>query len=92
MTIAPVLNTEGEKMGPLGILTRIDDGVYECNCNIHSNLKKRHTQHAFVYDIYFSTKEKSACRGEIFDNRTYAPICVRGGKIQKNQRYTEEYA
>ena len=28
MTIAPVLNIEREKIGPLVILMRIDDGVY----------------------------------------------------------------
>ena len=36
MTIVIVLNTEREKMGPLGILMRVDDGVYVCNYNIYS--------------------------------------------------------
>ena len=76
MTIAPVLNIEGEKMGPLGILMRIDDGVYVCNCTVYSYVLKQHTQNAFVYDIYFPTKEKSSCCGAIIDNITYAPICV----------------
>ena len=76
MTISPVLNIEREPMGSLGILMRIDDGVYVCICTVYSNVLKQHTQHAFVYDSYFSTKVKSACRGAIIDNRTYAPICV----------------
>ena len=76
MTIAPVLNTEREKMGPLGILMIIDDGVYVCNCTIYYNVLKQHTQHAFFHDSYFSTRENSACRGTIIDNITYAPIYV----------------
>ena len=76
MTIAPVLNTEREKMGPLGILMIIDDGVYVCNCTIYSIVLKQHTQHAFVYDSYFSATLESACRGAIIDYRKYSPICV----------------
>ena len=76
MTIAPVLNIEREKMVPLRITMRIDDGVYVCNCTVYSNALKGHTQHAFFYDSHFSPKEKSACRGAIIDNRTYASICV----------------
>ena len=56
MTIAPVLNIEREKMGTIGILLRIDDGVYVYNCTVYSYVLKHHTQHAFVYDSYFSTK------------------------------------
>ena len=63
-------------MGPLGILLRINDGVYVCICSVYSKVLKEHTQHAFVYDIYFSTKVKSACRGAIIDNIRYSPICV----------------
>ena len=37
---------------------------------------KKVTQHAFVYDSDFSTKEKSECCDSIIDNRSYAPICV----------------
>ena len=67
MTIAHVLNVEREKMAPLRILTRIDDGVYVYNCTVYSNALKQHTQHAFVYDIHFSTTYNSACRGAIID-------------------------
>ena len=75
MTIAPVINIEREQMGPLGILMRIDDGVYVCNFSVYSFFFN-HTKHAYVYDIFFSTKEKSASCGEIIDNITYALICV----------------
>ena len=85
MTIAPVLNIEIEQMGPLGILVRIDDGVYVCICTVYFNVLKQHIQHTFVYDSYFSTKEKSAFRGAIIYNRTYAPICVLEGKDRKNK-------
>ena len=85
MTIAHVLNVEREKMAPLRILTRIDDGVYVCNCTVYSNALKQHTQHAFVYDINFSTTYNSACRGTIIDNRTYAPICVLEGKYRTSK-------
>ena len=64
---------------------RIDDGVYVCNCAIYSNVLKQHTQHALVYDSNFSTKEKSACRGAIIDNRTHAPICGLEGKDRKTK-------
>ena len=74
MTIAPVLNIEREKIGPLRILMRIDDVVYVCNCTFYSYVLKNPTQRAFVYDIYFSKKDKSACRGEIIYNRTYTPL------------------
>ena len=55
MTIAPVLNIEREKMGPLRILMRIDDGFFVSNCTVYSYVLKQHTQHAFVYDSHFST-------------------------------------
>ena len=35
ITIAPVLNIELQKMGPLGILMIIDDGVYVCICTVY---------------------------------------------------------
>ena len=76
ITIAPVFNIEREKMGPLIILMRIDDGVYVCNFTVYSDALKQHTQHALVYDSNFSTTENSAFRGAIIYNRTYAPICV----------------
>ena len=86
MTIASVLHIERKQMGPLGILMRIDDGVYVYICTVYSKVFKQHTQHAFVYDIYFSTKVKSACRGAIIDNRTYEPICV----LEEKDRETKD--
>ena len=76
MTIAPVLKIDIEKMGAMGILLIIYDGVYVCICNVYSSVLKKVTQHAFVYDIHFSTKEKSGWCGAIIDNRSYAPIFV----------------
>ena len=70
-------------MGPLGILLIIDDGVYVCICTVYSNVLKQHTQHAFVYDSYFTTTENSAFQGAIIDNRRYAPICVLEEKYRK---------
>ena len=58
ITIAPVLNTEGEKMGTMGILLKIDDGVYVCICTVYTSILKKVIQHAFVYDSHFSTKKK----------------------------------
>ena len=69
MTISPLLNIDRSKIGTLGILTRIDDGVYVCNCTVYSYVSKKSTQHAFVYDSYLLTKVKSACHGAIVDNR-----------------------
>ena len=63
--IVPVLGIGRDKMGPLGILMRINDGVYVCRCSIYSNILKQWTQHAFVYDSYFTKKVKSACHGAI---------------------------
>ena len=73
MTIALVLNTERKKMGPLGILTIIDDGVYVWNCTVYSYVSKQFTQHAFVYDSNLSTKDKSQWCVAITDNRSYEP-------------------
>ena len=56
MTIVSVLNIEREPIGPLGILPIIDDGVYVRICSVYSKVLKEHTQHAFVYDSYFSKK------------------------------------
>ena len=58
MTIAPVMNIEIEKMGPLRILMRIDYGVYLCNCTVYSYVLKQHTQHAFVYERHFPKKKR----------------------------------
>ena len=71
MTIASVLDIEREPMGTLGILLRINDAVYVCICSVYSKVFKEFTEHAFVYETYFSTKLKSACRGAIIDNRIY---------------------
>ena len=83
--IAPVLNIDQEKMVTIGILIRIDDGVYVCIFTVYSKILKKHTHHSFVYDSYFSTKVKSACRGAIIDNRKYAPICVPEEKYRKSK-------
>ena len=86
MTIASVLNIEREQIGTLGILLIIDDGVYVCICTVYPEILKQHTQHAIFYDSYFSTKVKSACRGAIIDNITYAPICV----LEKKDRIIKD--
>ena len=41
------------------------------------------TQHAFICDSHFSTKEKSKCCGAIIDKRSCAPICVLEVKDRK---------
>ena len=71
-----MLGIERDKMDPLGILLRINDGVYVCICSVYSNILKQWTQHTFVYDSYFTTKVKNACHATTIDNRRYAPICV----------------
>ena len=71
-----VLHIEREKMGTLGILMRINDGVYVCICSVYSNIWKEFTQHAFLYDSYFTTTGNNGCQGSIIDNRRHAPICV----------------
>ena len=58
MTISPLLNIDREKMGAMGILLVIDDGVYVCICTVYSSIFKEVTQHAFVYDSKFSTKRR----------------------------------
>ena len=73
---SPVLGTERDNTGPLGIFLRINDGVYVWICSVYSNILKQWTQHAFFYDSYFTTKVKSACHSAIIDNRIYGPICV----------------
>ena len=49
MTIAHVLKIDRSKMDTLGILLKIDDGVYVCNCTIYSYVLNVFTQHTFVY-------------------------------------------
>ena len=78
-----MLGIERDKMGPLGILLRINDGVYVCICSVYSKILKQWTQHAFVHDSYFTTKVKSVCQGAIIDNRGYAPIYVLEEKDRK---------
>ena len=86
MKIAPVLNIEREKMGCLKILLIIDDGVYVFICSVYSKILKEFTQHAFVYDSYFSTKVNSTCHGAIIYNRRYAPICVLEEKCTETKK------
>ena len=74
--IEPVLDIDRDKMGTLGILMRIKDGVYACICSVYSKILKECAQHAFFYDSYFTTTGNSACHGAIIDNRRYSPICV----------------
>ena len=53
MTIAPVLNIEREKMSTMGILLKIDDGVYVCICTVYTEiLEKSHTMHSSMTVIY----------------------------------------
>ena len=40
MNIAPVLNIDREKMGDVGILLEIDDGVYVCICTVYLSVFK----------------------------------------------------
>ena len=77
----PMLGIERDKMGPLGNLIRINDDVYVCICSVYSKILKQWTQHAFVYDSYFTKKVNSACLGSILDNRRYSPISVLEEKI-----------
>ena len=71
-----VSDIDRENMGTLGILLRINNGVYVCICFVYSKILKEYTQHAFFYDSYFPTTDNNACQGEIIDNKIYAPICV----------------
>ena len=82
--IESVLDIEREKMGILGIIMRINDGVYVCMCSVYSTISKEHTEHAFVYDSYFTTTGNNGCQGAIIDNRRHAPICV----LEKKDRET----
>ena len=85
MTIVPVLKIDIEKMGTMGILLIIDDGVYVLICNVYSSVLKKFTQHSFVYDSHFSTKDKSKCCDATIDNISYAPIYILEGKYRKSK-------
>ena len=63
---------------------RINDGVYVCMCSVYSTISKEHTEHAFVYDSYFTTTGNNGFQGAIIDNRRHATICVLEKKIEKN--------
>ena len=63
----------------------INDGVYVCICSVYSKILMEYTQHAFVYDCYFTTTENNGCQGAIIDNRRNAPICELKKKIEKQQ-------
>ena len=89
ITIAPVLKIEIEKIGTLGILTRIGDGVYVCNCTVYSYVSKQFTQHSFVYENHFSTREKSACCGGIIYNRLYGPTYELKEKYRESKHILE---
>ena len=56
--IKPVLDIDRDKMGTLGIIMRIKDGIYVCICYVYSKISKECTQHAFVCDSYFTTTGK----------------------------------
>ena len=84
--IEAVLHIERGKMGTLGILMRINDGVYVCICSVYSKILKEFTQHAFVYDSYLTKTGNNGCQGAIIDNRRHAPICVLKEKDRKTKQ------
>ena len=86
INIEAVLHIEREKMGTLGILMRINDGVYVCICSVYSNILMEYTKHTFAYDNYFTTTGNNGCQGAIIDNRRHAHICVLEKKIEKQQK------
>ena len=86
--IEPVLDIDREKMGTLGILMRIKDGVYVCIYSVYSKILKEYTQHAFVYESYFTTTGNNACQGAIVDNRDMHPSVYWKKKIEKNSKIT----
>ena len=83
MTIVPILNIGREKMGAMGILPKIYDGVYVFICTVYYYVLKKVTQHTFVYDSHFSKKQNSECCGAIVDKISYVPICVLKGKDRR---------
>ena len=66
--VEAVLYIEREKISTLGILMIINDGVYVCICSVYSNILKQWTQHAFVYDSYFTTTVNNARQGVIMSS------------------------
>ena len=44
-----------------------------------------YTEHAFVYDSYFTTTGNNGRQCAIIDNRRHAPICVLKKKDRKNK-------
>ena len=84
--IEAVFDIDWEKMGTLGILMRIKDGVYVCICSVYSKILKENTQHAFFYDSYFTTTVNNGCQGAIIDNRRHAPICVLEEKYRETKQ------
>ena len=89
MTIAPIINVEREKMGAMGILLVIGDGVYVFVCTVYSSVFKEYTQHAFIYDSHFSTLDNSEVCGSMIYNRLYAPIRVLEEKDRKSKATLE---
>ena len=84
--IEAVLDIEWEKMGTLEILMSINDGVYVCICSVYSIFLMKYTQHAFVYDSYFTTTGNNRCQGAIIDNRRHARICVLKKNIENQSQ------
>ena len=76
-------------MGDVRILRAINDDVYVCIWRVYSDVFKKYTSHAFVYDSYFAQLEKSEWCGAIIDDISYAPIFGTGRKIQNNKNYTK---
>ena len=60
----------------MGILLLIDDGVYVCICRFNSDVYRKYTPHAFVYDSHFVQLYNIKCCVAIIDIRSYAPIFV----------------
>ena len=61
INIEPVLNTERDKMGNMGILLKIDDGVYVCICTVYTEiLKKAHNTHLSMIVIFKQNRRVNA--------------------------------
>ena len=84
MTITPIIKIEREKMGAMGILQVIDDGIFVCICRVYLGVFKN-TSKAFIYESYSAQLKKSECCGAIIDNISYAPIGVLEEKDRKIQ-------
>ena len=57
MNIAPVLNIERKKNYTLGIIMRIDDGVYVCNCTVYTYVSK-HISHNTHFSMTVKFQQK----------------------------------